>query len=44
MRSERYYLDSNILYFIADRIPIISSDEKFHDYKRSKLNFIFNER
>ena len=29
---------------IADRIPIISSDEKFHDYKRSKLNFIFNER
>jgi len=29
---------------IVDRIPIISSDEKFHDYKRSKLNFIFNER
>jgi len=29
---------------IADKIPIISSDEKFHDYKRSKLNFIFNER
>ncbi|MDR2591254.1 MAG: PIN domain-containing protein [Chitinispirillales bacterium] len=29
---------------IADKIPLISSDEKFNDYKRSKLGFIFNER
>jgi len=29
---------------IADRIPIISSDEKFHDYRRSKLEFVFNKR
>jgi PIN domain nuclease of toxin-antitoxin system len=29
---------------IEERIPLISSDEKFHDYKRSKLEFIFNER
>jgi len=29
---------------IADKIPIVSSDEKFHDYKRSKLEFIFNKR
>jgi PIN domain nuclease of toxin-antitoxin system len=29
---------------IVDKVPIISSDEKFHDYKRSKLNFVFNER
>jgi len=29
---------------IVDRIPIISSDEKFLDYRRFKLNFVFNER
>jgi PIN domain nuclease of toxin-antitoxin system len=29
---------------IDDKIPIISSDEKFHDYKRSGLKFVFNKR
>jgi len=29
---------------IVDRIPIISSDEKFHDYRRSRLEFVFNKR
>jgi len=29
---------------IADKIPLVSSDRKFHDYKRSKLEFIYNKR
>jgi PIN domain nuclease of toxin-antitoxin system len=29
---------------IVDKIPIISSDKQFHDYKSSKLEFIFNKR
>ncbi len=29
---------------IAEKIPIISSDEKFHDYKRSGLKFVFNDK
>jgi PIN domain nuclease of toxin-antitoxin system len=29
---------------IDAKIPLISSDEKFHDYKRSGLEFIYNKR
>jgi len=29
---------------ITEKIPIISSDRKFHDYKRLGLNFVFNKR
>jgi PIN domain nuclease of toxin-antitoxin system len=29
---------------ITERIPIISSDRQFHDYKRSGLEFIYNKR
>jgi len=29
---------------VNERIPLISSDEKFHDYKRSGLEFIYNKR
>jgi len=29
---------------IAERIPIISSDRKFHDYTRSGLKLVFNKR
>jgi len=29
---------------ITEKIPIISSDRKFHDYKRYGLNFVFNKR
>ncbi len=29
---------------IAEKIPIVSSDTKFHDYKRSGLKFVFNKR
>jgi PIN domain nuclease of toxin-antitoxin system len=29
---------------IEEKIPIISSDRKFHDYKRSGLKFVFNKR
>lgn len=29
---------------INERIPLISSDEKFLDYKRSGLEFIYNKR
>jgi len=29
---------------ITEKIPIISSDRKFHDYKRYGLNFVFNRR
>ncbi len=28
----------------GEKIPIISSDKKFHDYKRSGLEFIYNKR
>jgi len=29
---------------ITEKIPIISSDRKFHEYKRHGLNFVFNKR
>jgi len=29
---------------ITEKIPIISSDRKFHDYRRYGLNFVFNRR
>jgi len=29
---------------ITEKIPIISSDRQFHDYKRSGLEFIYNKR
>jgi len=29
---------------ITEKIPLISSDRKFHDYKRYGLNFVFNKR
>jgi PIN domain nuclease of toxin-antitoxin system len=29
---------------IEEKIPIISSDRQFHDYKRSGLEFIYNKR
>jgi PIN domain nuclease of toxin-antitoxin system len=29
---------------IEEKIPIISSDRQFHDYKRSGLKLVFNER
>lgn len=29
---------------IADRIPLVSSDRKFHKYARYGLDFIYNER
>jgi len=29
---------------ITEKIPIISSDRKFHDYRRYGLDFVFNKR
>jgi PIN domain nuclease of toxin-antitoxin system len=29
---------------IEEKIPIISSDRQFHDYKRSGLDLVFNKR
>jgi len=29
---------------ITEKTPLISSDRKFHDYKRYGLNFVFNKR
>jgi len=29
---------------IAERIPLISSDTKFHHYRKQKLEFIFNDK
>jgi len=29
---------------ITEKIPIVSSDRKFHDYKRYGLDFVFNKR
>jgi len=29
---------------ITEKIPIISSDRKFHDYRRYWLDFVFNKR
>jgi PIN domain nuclease of toxin-antitoxin system len=29
---------------ITEKMPLVSSDRKFHDYKRFGLNFVFNKR
>jgi len=29
---------------ITEKIPLISSDRKFHDYRRYGLDFVFNKR
>jgi len=29
---------------IAERVPLISSDTKFHHYRKQKLEFIFNDK
>jgi len=29
---------------IAERIPLISSDTKFHHYRKQKLEFVFNDK
>lgn len=29
---------------ISERMTLISSDTKFNDYKKQKLNFVFNKR
>jgi len=29
---------------IAEKMPIVSSDDKFNDYKRSGLKFVYNKR
>jgi len=29
---------------IAERMPLISSDTKFHHYRKQKLEFIFNDK
>jgi PIN domain nuclease of toxin-antitoxin system len=29
---------------ISDKIPLISSDMKFHDYTKQGLNFVYNKR